>query len=164
MNQATFFSQRGVTLVVSLIVMILITMMVLAFLALSNSNFKSVGNMQFRNEATAAANKAIEQVISSPFTAAPAAETINVDINNDGTTDYAVAIAEPVCIRATVAGEAPPSSLALPTSMSSASTWNTTWEIDATVADSDNVGGAAVRVRSGVRVLLSQAEKDAVCP
>ena len=64
MNQATAFSQRGVTLVVSLIVMILITMMVLAFLALSNSNFKSVGNMQFRNEATAAANKAIEQVIS----------------------------------------------------------------------------------------------------
>ena len=32
------------------------------------------------------------------------------------------------------------------------------------VDSADNAGGAAVRVRSGVRVLLSEVEKNAVCP
>jgi hypothetical protein len=48
--------------------------------------------------------------------------------------------------------------------MSVASTWNTVWDIDANVNADDNVGGAAVRVRSGVRVLLTEVEKDVVCP
>ena len=78
------------------------------------TNFRSVSNMQFREEAIAAANKAIEQVISSPFTAAPAAEAINVDIDNDATTDYVVQIAAPLCVFATQAFGADPSSLALP--------------------------------------------------
>lgn len=164
MSHLTSRSQRGATLVISLIMLVLITLMVIAALTLSNSNLKSVGNMQFRNEAIAAANKAIEQVVGSAFTTAPTAENINVDIDNNGATDYVVAIAQPQCIRATVANNAPPSSLTLPTSMSGSSTWNTVWEIDATVTASQNTGGAAVHVRSGVRVLLTQAQKDSVCP
>ena len=120
--------------------------------------------MQFRSEAIASANKAIEQVISSPFTAAPAAETINVDLNNDATDDYVVQINVPQCIYASQAFGADPSSLSLPPSMSAASTWNTVWDLDANVDSADNAGGAAVRVRSGVRVLLSEVEKDTVCP
>jgi hypothetical protein len=45
--------------------------------------------------------------------------------------------------------------------MSVGQTWNTDWDIDATVADA--ASGAAVRVREGVRVLLSQTQKNAVC-
>jgi len=70
----------------------------------------------------------------------------------------------PQCIYASQAFGADPSSLSLPPSMSAASTWNTVWDLDANVDAADNAGGAAVRVRSGVRVLLSEVEKDTVCP
>ena len=82
----------------------LITLMIMAALAIGGANFRTVTNMQFRDEAVAAANKAIDQVMSSPFALDPpaAVETINVDLDNDGTTDYEVNIAEPQCIRATI--------------------------------------------------------------
>ena len=156
--------ERGAALVVGLIMLVLITLMLITALNLGVTNFRAVGNMQFRDEATAAANQAIEQVISSPFTNAPAAETVNIDINDDGSTDYVVGIAVPQCIMASQAFSADPSSVSLPPSMSLSSTWNTVWDIDATVNGSGNVGGAAVRVRSGVRVLLSAVDKAAVCP
>jgi len=156
--------QRGAVLVIGMIMLVLITLMLVTALNLGTTNFRAMTNMQFRSEAIAAANKAIEQVISSPFAAAPAAETINVDLNNDATDDYIVQINVPQCIYAAQAFGADPSSLSLPAAMSAASTWNTVWDLDASVASADNAGGAAVRVHSGVRVLLSEVEKDAVCP
>jgi type II secretory pathway pseudopilin PulG len=157
-------AQRGVTLVIGLIMLVLITLIVTSAFILSGSNLKSVGNMQFRDEAVAAANRAIEQVLGSAFTAAPTGEDVPVDIDNDGTTDYVVHITQPQCIRATVDTFAPPSSSSLPASMSTASTWNTVWDVDATVTGSENAGGAQVHVRQGARVLLTQTQKDAVCP
>ena len=95
-------SQTGATLVVSLIMLTLITLMIMAALAIGSANFRTVTNMQFRDEAVDAANRAIEQVVSSAFALDPpaAVETIDVDLDNDGTTDYEVDIAEPVCLRA----------------------------------------------------------------
>lgn len=156
--------QRGTALIVGMIMLVLITLMLITALNLGTTNFRAMNNMQFRSEAIAAANKAIEQVISSPFTAAPAAETIQVDLDNDATTDYLVEVAVPQCVYAAPAFGADPSSLSLPPTMSVASTWNTVWDLDASVNADDNVGGAAVRVRSGVRVLLTEVEKDVVCP
>ena len=164
MSRGTLRRERGAALIVGMIMLVLITLMLITALNLGVTNFRAVGNMQFRDEATAAANQAIEQVISSPFTAAPAAESINIDTNNDGSTDYVVEIAVPQCVLASQAFSADPSSLSLPPSMTVASTWNTVWDLDATVNGSSNVGGAAVRVHSGVRVLLSETEKTAVCP
>jgi Tfp pilus assembly protein PilX len=155
-------AQRGATLIVGLIMLVLLTLVVTSAVMLSTGNLKAGGNMQFRSEAIAAANKAIEQVLGSPFTNAPSAEDINVDINNDGNTDYVVNIALPDCIRASVAAAAAASSLSLGTAMSTSSHWNTIWDIDATVNDA--VSGATVRVRHGVRVLLTQSQKNAVCP
>lgn len=155
-------SQTGATLVVSLIMLTLITLMIIAALAIGSGNFKTVSNMQYRDEAVDAANKAIEQVVSSAFALDPQPETINVDLNNDLTTDYVVQIAEPQCVRATIAQVTAPSSESLPPAMGSVFTWNTVWDIQATVAGT-NPGQAAVDVRAGVRVLLSQAQKDAVC-
>lgn len=154
-------AQRGVTLIVGLILLVLITLMVTTAFTLSNTNLKSVGNMQLRDEAIAAANVAIEQVLSSPFTTAPAAETINVDINSDGIPDYVVAIATPVCVRASRDATASSSSVTLGAGMSTATTWNSIWEIEATVDDAKS--GAKTTVREGVRVLLSTAQKNAVC-
>ncbi len=156
--------QRGAALVVGLIMLVLITLMLVTALNLGTTNFRAMTNMQFRSEAIAAANQAIEQVISSPFTAAPAAEAINIDLDNDADTDYTVQIAVPQCVYAAQAFGADPSSVSLPPTMTVASTWNTVWDLDANVAPASNVGGAQVRVRSGVRVLLTEAEKDLVCP
>ena len=154
--------QRGVTLIVALIMLTVITLLVSSAFVLSTSNLKSVRNMQLQNEAIAAANLAIEQVIGSPFTDAPAAESINVDINQDGITDYTVFITKPICTRATFATDSSLSSLSLPVTMSSANFWNTVWDIDATVTDA--ASGASVHVRSGTRVKLSDSQKTAVCP
>ena len=156
-------SQRGAALVVGLIMLVLVTVMLISALVLSTSGFRSVSNMQFREEAIAAANRAIDQVISSPFMLTPEAETISVDIDNDGVVDYTVDIAEPVCISANQAFGADPSSLQVSPSLTVASTWNTVWDIQATVNAEENAGGAAIVVRAGVRALLGEADKDAVC-
>jgi Tfp pilus assembly protein PilX len=156
--------QQGAALVVGMIMLVLITLMLVTALNLGTTNFRAMTNMQFRSEAIAAANQAIEQVISTPFTAAPTAESINVDVDNDADTDYVVQIAVPQCVYAAQAFGADPSSLSLPPTMTVASTWHTVWDLDASVAGASNVGGAEVRVRSGVRVLLSEAEKELVCP
>lgn len=158
---ALFNAQRGITLLVGMIMLVVITLMVTTAFMMSNTNLKSVGNMQARNEAIAAANVAIEQVLSSPFTDAPGAESIDVDIDNDGDVDYTVDIATPVCLRASRDMTAPPSSASLPV-LSVASTWNTLWDIEASVNDLRS--GAKVTVASGTRVLLSEAQKQLVCP
>lgn len=155
--------QVGAALVVGLIMLTLITLMLIAALNIGTANFRAVSNMQFREEAIGAANRAIEQVISSNFTAAPAAETVNVDIDDDGTVDYRVRIAVPVCVSATQAFGAPRSSEKLGPGLSIASTWNTVWDLRATIDRDENPGGAEVIVRAGVRVLLTEAQRNAVC-
>jgi Tfp pilus assembly protein PilX len=156
--------QRGATLIVGLIMLAVITLTVTTAFMVSGSNLKAVGNMQFRNEAIAAADKAIEQVVSSPFTASPTAEDINVDINNDGTVDYVVHVVRPACIRAARivtgpgSGTASSITLGLPTTPPD---YNTVWEIEADVTDASS--GASVHVHQGVRVRLSQTQYNAVC-
>lgn len=153
--------QRGATLIISLIVLVLITLMVLSAFSLSSSNVKTVGNVQVRDEAVAAANEAIELVLSSAFASAPVAQSINVDINKDGVTDYTVVVGLPTCIRALAGAAAGPSDVEMPASLSTGSTWNTEWNITATVTDA--ASGAVVTVVQGVRVLQSEAQKSAVC-
>lgn len=156
--------QRGVTLIIGLIMLLLFSLVVGSAFTMSGTSLKSVGNMQAQNEALAAANIAIEQVVSSPFTASPAAEEINVDINNDGAADYTVAIATPVCISeaevpAVVVGKESGIRAGVVTPDSQ---WSTVWALNAQVTDP--ASGAVANVRSGVRVLLTQAQKNVVCP
>ena len=157
--------QRGATLVVGLIMLTLITLLVTSSFTLSTTSLQSVGNMQNRDEAISAANKAIEQVIDSPFTAAPAGEAVDVDIDNDGASDYTVVFNAPTCVSAEqiAAATVPPSSLSLGSFFSSAVSnyYQTVWDLDANVVHIPS--GTSVRVREGVRVLLSQLEYDAVC-
>ncbi len=155
-------AQRGATLVVALIMLTLITLLVLNAFTLSSSNLKAVGNMQIRDEAVAAANNAVEQILSSNFTNPRTEHLVQVDINNDGTNDYAVAVAIPTCIKATIFTPALPSDVELGAGMSTGGTWYTDWDLKATVADAAT--GAAVKVRQGVTVVLSQAQKTVACP
>ena len=157
----TLHQQKGATLAIALVLLLMFTAMVTGTFSLTSTNTTAVSNMQIREEAIASANAVIEQIIGSNFTATPAAQDLTIDINNDSTTDYTVSVAEPVCLRALQASTASLSSASL-SAMSSQGSWNTLWEITATV--NDVVTGASATVRSGVRVLLSQSEKNAVCP
>lgn len=152
-------NQRGATLIVGLIMLLLFTLMVGSSFMMSGTNLKAVGNTQSRDDALAAANSVLELVLSTPFTDSPMAQSIDVDLNNDSVYDYRVDIAKPTCISATVADAMPASSVSLPTMGSD--TWNTVWDIKATVQDA--VSGASVIVHSGVRVLLTEVKKNSVC-
>ena len=156
--------QRGTTLVVGLIMLLMISLLVITNLNMSTSNLNAVSNMQFRNEALAAANKATAQVLSSSFATSPTAETINVDIDNNGVTDYVVSIAQPQCIRASRAYTAG-GNTTVGIIVAGGDTWNTVWDIDATVSSSSaNAGEASIRVHSGVRVLLTETQRNSACP
>ena len=71
MRACTRNAQRGTALVVSLIMLVLVTLLVMTALNLASSTFRSVSNTQFRDEAIAAANVAIQTVLSAPFTDEP---------------------------------------------------------------------------------------------
>ncbi len=158
-------SQQGMVLVVGLIMLLLLTLMVSTAFNLSSTNLLGVGNQQWRGEALAASDVALEQVIpslkppvSGAYLAPAISNDIGVDINHDGVDDYFADVI-PTCVRASLAGASAPSSVTL-AGMSNL-TWNTVWDLDSSVQDATT--GASVRVRTGVRVLLSDAQKLSVC-
>lgn len=157
--------QRGATLIVGLIMLVLITLMMLTAFMLSSSNLKSVGNMQYRAEATAAANVAIEQVISSDaIFITPAAQTIVVG-------DYSVAVAIPKCLYTMPVvlppsgGSADPNAIILNVGSTGAPEivtgyLDTYWDIKATVQDGSS--GASVEAHQGIRITLPDSPNP--CP
>ena len=157
--------QQGASLVVGLIMLVVITLMVLSSYTLTSSGNKASSNLQFRNEALAAANAAVEQIISSPFTDDPTGEAINVDMDGNDTVDYIVQFAEPECVNVTkVPGSSSaPSSLSLGPAfaVATAAYYLTVWDLNGTVTD--DVSGASIKVHQGVRVRLSQTQYDLVC-
>ncbi|TAK65663.1 MAG: hypothetical protein EPO19_16795 [Betaproteobacteria bacterium] len=92
--------QRGATLLVGLIMLVLLTLMAVTSFRLGKSNLQIVGNMQYRTETVRAAEEAVEAAISLP-TSISVASTANVDVNADGTPDVAVSIT-PVLVQAHV--------------------------------------------------------------
>jgi len=97
--RASASRQRGAALFVGLIMLVMLTLMVLASVKMSTGNLKVVGNIQHRDEAIAAANVAIEQVLSADFTVLPLAAVVPVDIDRDNTADFSVQVAQPRCLR-----------------------------------------------------------------
>ena len=163
--------QQGVTLVVGLIMLILITLMVTTAFTLNTSNLKSVGNMQFRNESIAAANKAIEQSIGTDFPpgflTVPAAQTFTYDVNNDGTADYTISLQTPGCKEAV---KLPLGAIAGSCSGTRGgalagcpkNNWSTMWDMTATVKDA--FSGAEVTVNQGFRVEVTDVQRSSLCP
>jgi hypothetical protein len=159
--------ERGATLVVGLIMLALITITVATAFSLSTTNLKSVGNMQFRNEAIAAANEAIEQVISAPFALNPGVSQFQVDIDRDGTTDYIVDVATPTCISAatmpTASQEGLMTDVDTPGFEAPPPTFDTLWNIRATATGSGT--GTSVTVVQGVRrTNLDELSRSTYCP
>lgn len=104
--------ERGATLVVSMIMLLLISLLAVSSFTLGKGNLQIVGNMQQRNQAFSAAQAAVAAVISStqftstptnaiPSNAVPAyctggANLTCSDVNGDGNQDIVVAVA-PAC-------------------------------------------------------------------
>jgi len=100
-------AQRGAALFISLIMLVVITLFVLSAINMSTVNLRITANSQARSEGVAAAQQAIEQVISKDFTATPQAATVAVSLRNDQTkTDYTVAVATPTCLNAVLLTQA----------------------------------------------------------
>jgi len=158
--------ERGAVLVIALIMLVLLTMLVLSVINMSSINLRVAGNNQARNESIAAAQQAIESVISYDFTTLPQASTVAVDINGDGTPDYSVAVDKPVCQNSIpiksdelVVETADDASCLTtgkyggPGASGDSSCAKTQWDIRSTVSDTSATGtGAILSVRQGVGV------------
>jgi Tfp pilus assembly protein PilX len=145
-------NQHGMTLVVSLIMLVVITLFVLSAIRLSTANLRTVGNMQARSEAAAASQRAIEDLMSSTaaFTApASVASSVTVNVNK---TDYTVAVATPTCVKTEpVTGNSYDNTgLALQ---------DTYWDLQTTATNDKS--GASVTTHQGVKVRLNAS---ATCP
>lgn len=90
--------QRGITLFVALIFLLIFALMAAATLNSNLTSGQAIGNMQWRAEAVAAADDAIDRVLSSTdfatnadgFTQLVNATPFRVDINGDGVNDISV--------------------------------------------------------------------------
>jgi len=101
--------QRGATLIVSLIMLVLLTLFAISSMNTATTNLKVIGNMQAKSEAMNVAQEAIETVLSTPlFLSNPAnaiaapcgsANTLCTDINADGANDYTTVLnPAPKCV------------------------------------------------------------------
>jgi Tfp pilus assembly protein PilX len=102
--------QRGSTLIIALILLVLMTLFATSSLNTAKTNLTVVGNMQAATEATNISTQIVETVMSTPqFISTPANAIINpcgapntvcTDINGDGTTDYTTTLTPaPNCVK-----------------------------------------------------------------
>lgn len=94
-------SQRGVTLIVALIMLVALAMLAVWAVNTSTTNTRIVGNTQARQESLSAAQTAIETTLSSTaFIKGKAAASLPVDVDGDGAIDYTVNMTpKPSCYR-----------------------------------------------------------------
>lgn len=159
MNRRTRSNRaNGSVLVLALILLAIVSVVILSAFQKASSNLRSVGNIQARSEAMAAANRAFEQVISGSFLSAlNTSVSISVDINNDGTPDYTVTVAIPKCpMKVAKVAQDAPSGYENMGGGQSAGTYAVDWELIGTVADTSS--GASVTVHEGVRVPMDEAD------
>jgi Tfp pilus assembly protein PilX len=182
--------QRGATLLVALIMLVLMTMFAVTTFNLGKSSLQMVGNMQQRNQAHVAAQSTIEEVISTTrFFQAPSAvfftpcgnvaNTRCVDINGDGKPDITVTLAPiPACVKAKTLQNAllnltnpndagctvgTSQSFGIVGSATGASLCaDSTWEINAVAVD--NVTQARATLTQGVGVRVATDDVGASCP
>jgi Tfp pilus assembly protein PilX len=182
--------QRGFTLIVALVMLLLVTMLAMTSFNLGKTNMQVVSNMQHRNEAIAAADQTLEEVISStqffttPTDALPSpcngtANTRCVDSNGDGKPDVTVTITPaPKCVKAQAIkntaldmSKAEDVGCALGAGQSFGVAGSVTgdslcedsvWEVNAVAADA--VTEAQVQLTRGIAVRVAKDDVATSCP
>ena len=151
-RQAKAGSQRGATLIIALILLVVLTLFGISAISTGIMNLRIARNTQVATEAQMAAQRVIDTQISSLATfTTPAGSTSNVDATGAGTT-YSVAFSAPDCL---YIRPAPGYSY----SLAPLAPKDTTWRVVATATDAGT--GAGVRVTQGVKVRLPN---NATCP
>lgn len=171
--------QRGVTLFVGLIMLLLLTILSVTTYHAGKSSLQIVGNMQQRNQVMAAAQEAIEEAVStrrlyeSPGAvfANPCSGIANtrcVDVNGDGVDDVTVTLTpNPTCIKSQIATLTLPKDVGCikgvdPDGNIVSGCTDTIWVIRAQADDS--VSGASVAVSQGVAVRMLTTDAAKNCP
>lgn len=98
-------SQKGTTLLVGLIMLVLMTLLALTTFNMGKGNLIVVGNMQHRNESLAAVESALNEVQSNPDLGKSSTNLFksggtskSYDINGDGSNDISVALTASPCV------------------------------------------------------------------
>lgn len=99
MNSLTIKGQRGVVLVVALIMLLLVTLMVVSGFNLTQTNLQVVHNLESRALAKHAAERALENYINSR------SSSVSYDYNADGVNDVAVTVECKLIRSADIEGE-----------------------------------------------------------
>ena len=177
--------ERGATLIVTLVILLMLALIGFTAVGTSRMSVQVVGNAQFRQEAKAAAQQAIEFVLSTGvFTSSPdfiAANPIPIDVTGNGVPDYTVEmLPKPACIgvrklktfeldasqdsdipcykSAAVVGSGVLNSAAGSVESYCA---DTRWEVSARVQD--QTSRARVELRQGVGIRVSSIDADTFC-
>ena len=176
--------QRGISLVLGLIMLILITLLAISAFQATNVNLRIAGNMQVRQETLDAAQTGIEQVLSTPafvdpttppaaisvalngasytvdFTPAPACKSVvdipSEDLDPTNPDDF-------VCIPS-AALPGPGSGVFLASGAPAPPSYcsNTRWAVTAHVADANT--GSDTTLEQGAAVRISKGKALTACP
>lgn len=149
-------AQRGATLIVVLIMLVVITLFVVSMVRLANTNMAVVGNMQEQRRLESAAQQAIEDKISSityfndaiAGTGTWAGGVTSVNSTVDG---YTVTLSKPTCIYKQTAEGYSATAVISPE--------DTYWEQTVTSTDS-SVSGASVTLTQGLKMRLTSGNCD----
>jgi hypothetical protein len=156
---------------ISLVMLVLLTLIALSAMNATTTSIQVVGNSQLSVEVNAAAQQGIEKVISSNFTASPAASSVAVSF---GAANYTAQVEAPTCTGSVGidTSQLDPSTAVGAACLGSGSAANTgimgasgvaapttqswcnqqTWDIRASVNDSDSGANTAVHQGVALRV------------
>jgi Tfp pilus assembly protein PilX len=165
-------NQQGVTLMIAMIFLILMSLFAASAFKSSTSNLRIIGNMQSRQEAIAVGKTALEKTLSSSeFSRNPvgvAATPVTVDIDGDGTVDYTAMLnPQPYCYRtkAIKSSELNPALAADLSCLKSSGTQNSGLDTPGAAAVAGNslcansewnIAAQVVDARSGAKVVINQ--------
>lgn len=131
--------QRGATLIVSLIMLMVLTLFAVSAINLSSINLRIVGNMQAQKNMELVAQDAIERVLNSAAYFGPTAVAQSFSIQG-----FDVDVTAPACVRSVPATGY--------SATSGISPEDNDWELIATVED--GLTGAALNLHQGVRIRM----------
>jgi Tfp pilus assembly protein PilX len=133
-------SQRGMALVIVLLMLVVLTLFVLTSIRTSTVGLRVIGNEQTQRLMEAAAQDAIEQIISSSSSFGPTSSARTIVVSG-----FSVSVAAPSCLYSS-----PASGYSASLSSSSITPEDDTFEVVANV--SDPVTGAQATVHQAVRM------------
>jgi hypothetical protein len=177
-------SQRGTSLLVGLVMLVLLTLMAISAFESSNVNLRVVGNMQARQETLSAAQTAIENLLSSAafinIASPPAAVVVGLNAANYNvnflpvpscvsTVDIPTEDLDPTnpedfkCIPSAALQQSGIFITGIPLPPSYCS--NTRWKVTASAADQTaGTTNAVTKLEQGVAVRVSKAKALTNCP